>query len=141
METLSFNPAFVTPEHEAFRATVRRFVARELEPHASRWDEAEDYPRALHIAAAQAGLLGLGFPDAYGGVEGADTFHRLIACVELAQCGAGGVLASLMSHSIAAPPIAALGTEAQQERFLRPILAGEWIAALAITEPSGGSDV
>jgi acyl-CoA dehydrogenase len=86
-------------------------------------------------------LLGLGFPDAYGGLEAADTFHRLIACVELAQCGAGGVLASLMSHSIAAPPIAALGTEAQQERFLRPILAGEWIAALAITEPSGGSDV
>jgi acyl-CoA dehydrogenase len=141
MDELYFNPAFTTPEHAAFRATVRRFVARELEPHAGTWDEAGEYPRELHVRAAQAGLLGLGFADEYGGYAAADMFHRLVACVELAQCGAGGVIASLMSHTIAAPPIALLGTAALQARVLPRILAGQWIAALAITEPSGGSDV
>ena len=141
MDALQLNPAFMTPEHAAFQDTVRRFVARELEPHAGKWDEAGEYPRELHARAAQAGLLGLGFADEYGGYAAADMFHRLIACVELAQCGAGGVIASLMSHTIAAPPIALLGTAALQARVLPPILEGRWIAALAITEPSGGSDV
>jgi acyl-CoA dehydrogenase len=141
MDPLRLNPAFVTPGHADFRETVRRFVAREIEPHAARWDEAGEYPRELHRRAADAGLLGLGFPEAYGGFPEADSMHRLIACIELAQCGAGGVLASLMSHTIAAPPIAALGSEALRARVLPPILAGDWIAALAITEPAGGSDV
>jgi acyl-CoA dehydrogenase len=67
--------------------------------------------------------------------------HRLIACVELAQCGAGGVLASLMSHSIAAPPLVANGTTELCQRVLPQILSGAKIAALAVTEPAGGSDV
>jgi len=75
------------------------------------------------------------------GVADADAFHRLIASVELAQCGAGGVLASLMSHTIAAPPIALLGSPDLRRRVLPGVLAGRLIAALAITEPSGGSDV
>jgi acyl-CoA dehydrogenase len=141
METLRLNPAWLTPEHVAFRETVRRFVARELEPNVARWDEAGEFPRALYARAAEAGLLGAGFPEAYGGFPEADAFHRLICCVELAQCGAGGVLASLMSHTIAAPPIALLGSVALKQRVLPRVLAGEWIAALAVTEPSGGSDV
>jgi acyl-CoA dehydrogenase len=141
METLRLNPALLTPEHVAFRETVRRFVARELEPHAARWDEAGEFPREVYRKAAEAGLLGSGFPEEHGGFPEADAFHRLISCVELAQCGAGGVLASLMSHTIATPPIAALGSAELQARVLPRVLAGEWIAALAITEPSGGSDV
>jgi acyl-CoA dehydrogenase len=141
MDALRLNPALLTPEHVAFRDTVRRFVARELVPHVARWDEAGEFPRELYAKAADAGLLGLGFPAEYGGIPEADAFHRLICCVELAQCGAGGVLASLMSHTIAAPPIAALGSAELKQRVLPRLLAGEWIAALAITEPSGGSDV
>jgi acyl-CoA dehydrogenase len=140
MDMLRFNPALLTPEHVAFRDTVRRFVARELEPHVSRWDEEGGFPRELYAKAAEVGLLGMGFPEEYGGYP-ADTLYRLIACVELAQCGAGGVLASLMSHTIAAPPVAALGTAEQRARVLPRVLAGEWIMALAITEPTGGSDV
>jgi acyl-CoA dehydrogenase len=135
------NPAYYSPEHLAFRDTVARFVERELAPHAAQWDEEGAYPRELHARAAEAGLLGLGFPDEYGGVADADAFHRLIASVELAQCGAGGVLASLMSHTIAAPPIALLGSPDLRRRVLPGVLAGRLIAALAITEPSGGSDV
>jgi acyl-CoA dehydrogenase len=141
MDPLRLNPALLTPEHVAFRDTVRRFVARELAPHVARWDEAGEFPRELYAKAADAGLLGLGFPAEYGGTPEADALHRLICCVELAQCGAGGVLASLMSHTIAAPPIAALGSAELKQRVLPRLLAGEWIAALAITEPSGGSDV
>ena len=141
METLRFNPALLGPEHLAWRETVRRFVERELAPHAASWDEAGEFPLELYRKAAETGLLAMGFPEAYGGCPEAGARHRLVSGVELAQCGAGGVLASLMSHTIAAPPIAALGSDALRQRVLPRVLAGEWIAALAITEPSGGSDV
>jgi acyl-CoA dehydrogenase len=141
MPELRLNPLYYTPEHLAFRESVRRFVAAELTPHASEWDEAESFPRELYGRAADIGLLGLGFAEEYGGIGGTDMFHRLIASVELAQCGSGGLIASLLSHTIAAPPIAALASPDLKARVLPAILAGEKIAALAITEPGGGSDV
>ncbi len=141
MQQLTLNRAWYRPEHLDFRESVRRFVAREITPHVQQWDEAESFPRELYRKAADVGLLGLGFPEEYGGIGGVDYFHRLVACVELAQCGSGGVLASLMSHSIGSPPIAAVGSAELKARVLPPVLAGERIAALAITEPSGGSDV
>lgn len=134
------NPNYYTPEHEQFRNTMRAFVAREITPFANDWDEAEEFPRELYRQAAEIGLLGLGYPEEFGGTP-ADTFYSLIASDELAQAGSGGVLASLLSHTIAAPPILAAGSQAMKARILPPILAGEKIAALAITEPSGGSDV
>jgi acyl-CoA dehydrogenase len=141
MQEIRLNRAWYRPEHFAFRETVRRFVAREIAPYVNEWDEAGTFPRELYRKAAEVGLLGIGFPEEYGGVGGVDYFHRLIASVELAQCGAGGVLASLMSHTIGAPPVAAVGSAELKARVLTPVLAGERIAALAITEPSGGSDV
>ncbi len=127
-------------EHADFRATVRRFVHEEISPNACAWDEAETFPRELYGKAAALGLLGLGFPEEHGGVE-ADVFMRIILSEELAASGCGGVSASLMSHSIGAPPIAKFGSAELQRRVLPAILAGEAISALAITEPSGGSDV
>ena len=141
MQQLRLNRAWYRQEHLDFRESVRRFVAREITPYVQQWDEAESFPRELYRKAADVGLLGLGFPEEYGGVGGIDYFHRLVASVELAQCGSGGVLASLMSHSIGSPPIAAVGSAELKARVLPPVLAGERIAALAITEPSGGSDV
>jgi acyl-CoA dehydrogenase len=131
---------YYTAEHEAFRDTLRRFVAKEIEPFAAQWDEAETFPRELYAAAARVGLLGLGFPEAYGGIE-TDSFYGIIAAQELARAGAGGIAASLQSHTIGAPPIAFAGSEALKRRLLPDILAGRKISALAITEPSGGSDV
>ena len=141
MQELRLNPVYYGPEHRAFRETVRRFVAREIAPYVREWDEAESFPRELYRRAADVGLLGLGFPEEYGGVAGTDAFHRLLASVELAQCGSGGLVASLMSHTIGAPPVLALGSAELKARVLPPVLRGERIAALAITEPSGGSDV
>jgi acyl-CoA dehydrogenase len=131
---------YYTAEHEAFRDQVRRFVAREITPYADQWDEAEEFPRELYRKASQLGLLQLGFPEEYGGVS-SDGFFGVILSEELAQAGCGGVSASLMSHTIGAPPIARLGHEAMKRRVLPEILSGDKISALAITEPSGGSDV
>jgi len=133
-------PHQFTPEHTQFRAALRDWVAREISPHASAWDEAEGFPRSLYQRAAEIGLLGLGYPEALGGTP-ADLFYHLIASEELARPGCGGVAASLMSHSIGLPPILHHGSAALQAEFIPPVLRGERIAALAVTEPSGGSDV
>jgi len=131
---------FLTPEHEAWRETVRRFVAKEVVPYVAAWDEAGEFPRELYRKAAAAGILGMGYPEEYGGTP-ADFFYRIVCAEEFAQAGAGGLSASLFSHTIGAPPIAAVGSDDLKRRVLPPILAGEKISALAITEPGGGSDV
>ena len=136
---MSKNP-FYTADHIAFRDTVRRFVEHEIKPYAHIWDEAGEFPRALYEKAAQIGLLGIGFPAEYGGSE-ADRFMWIVAVQELARAGAGGISASLNSHSIGAPPIARAGSAELKARVLPEILSGRKISALAITEPSGGSDV
>ena len=131
---------FYTAEHEAFREVMRRFVQKEIEPFAHEWDEASEFPRELYAKAAAIGLLGLGFPEEYGGVP-ADQFMKIVASQELARAGAGGVSASLMSHTIGSPPIARAAQLEIKARVLPEVLSGKKISALAITEPGGGSDV
>ncbi len=134
------NPQYYSPEHEQFRQTVREFVAREITPFINEWDEAETFPRALYRQAAEIGLLGIGYPEEYGGTP-TDGFYSIIVSEELSRAGSGGLMASLLSHSISAPPILNVGNDELKARTLPGILAGEKIAALAITEPAGGSDV
>src|SRR5262245_22409086 len=131
---------YYTEEHEAFRHQLRRFVDKEIAPYVDEWDEAGEFPRELYRKAAQVGLLQMGFPEEYGGVP-SDVFFGIVKSEELSRAGSGGVNASLMSHTIGAPPIAALGPEWMKRKLLPEILSGEKISALAITEPSGGSDV
>lgn len=133
-------PHYFSPEHVQFRDMLRDWVSREIAPHASAWDEAEGFPRELYQKASAIGLLGLDYPEEYGGTP-ADLFYHLILGEELARPGCGGVAASLMSHSIGLPPIKHFGSEALKRRVIPPVLAGDKIAALAVTEPSGGSDV
>lgn len=131
---------FYTAEHEAYRQQLRRFVDKEIAPHIEQWEAAGELPRELHRKAAEAGFLQIGFPEDCGGIE-ADLFYAIVTAEELARAGSGGLIASLMTHGIGTPPIAHAGTPEQKKRFAVPVLAGEKIAALAITEPSGGSDV
>ena len=139
-EATPMKSPFYTEEHEAFREVVRRFVGKEIEPYAHAWDEAGEFPRVLYEKAAAIGLLGLGFPEQYGGMP-ADQFMKIAASQELARAGAGGVSASLMSHTIGSPPIARAARPEVKARVLPQVLSGKKISALAITEPSGGSDV
>ncbi|MDO8388839.1 MAG: acyl-CoA dehydrogenase family protein, partial [Polaromonas sp.] len=121
--------------------SVTRFARREIAPHVSQWDDAGEFPRELYRQAAGLGLLGLGYPEALGGTPAS---WRLRNVMTLALCrhgGSGGVLASLFSHNIGLPPLLAHGSRALQQAVIPPVLRGEKIAALAITEPGGGSDV
>jgi len=130
-----------TDEHELLRESVRRFVLAELAPHASEWEAARWFPDSVFGAFAQHGFLGLKYPEAYGG-QGGDVLHEAVLAEELARCGSGGLAAGVGAHvNIATPPIAKFGTEDQKQRYLVPAIAGEKIAALAITEPDAGSDV
>jgi len=132
---------FETEEHAALRSQARKFAAREIAPHAYEWDEAGEFPRALYGRAAEAGLLGLSYPQALGGAGG-DLSHSLVVSEELVLAGKSvGTCVGLGSHGIALPPIVAHGTQAQQRRFVVPVVKGEQIAALGITEPGAGSDV
>lgn len=133
-------PHCFTPEHETFRASVRAFVDREIAPFVNEWDEAGAFPREFYRRAGQLGLLGIGHDERFGGTP-ADTFFQLVVFEELARTGCGGIGASLMSHTIGLPPVAAWGSEELKSRVIPPVLAGEKISALAVTEPGGGSDV
>ncbi|MAW79647.1 MAG: acyl-CoA dehydrogenase [Parvularcula sp.] len=146
-EPLSFDATrlpspHLNDSHEAWRKSVRAFVDREIMPHVNDWDEAGAFARELHQKAADAGLIGLGFPEDLGGVsDGVDVFHSLIAAEELARAGSGGLVAGLMTHGIGLPPIIALGSEELKKKIAPPVLAGDKLIALCVTEPSGGSDV
>jgi acyl-CoA dehydrogenase len=132
---------FENDEHRALREQVRRFARDHIAPNAYAWDEAEEFPLELYATAAQAGITGIGYPEAYGGAGG-DFSHLMVASEELILAGHSvGAAVGLGSHAIALPPILKLGTEEQKQRFVRPVLEGKAIAALAITEPGGGSDV
>ncbi len=131
---------FFNADHIAWAETLRRFVAREIAPNVEAWEEANTFPRELYQKAAEIGLLQLGFPAEYGGIP-SDPFMSIITTRELARPASGGLCASLMSHSIGAPPIAAVGSDELKARVLPDILAGRKISALCVTEPGGGSDV
>jgi acyl-CoA dehydrogenase len=134
------NTNYYTPEHEQFRDMVRNFVANEIAPFVNEWDEAGTFPRELYRKAAEVGLLGIGFPEQYGGTP-TDVYYQMIAAEEVARAGCGGVSASLFSHTIGTPPVLHAGSEELKARMLPAVLSGQKISALAITEPGGGSDV
>lgn len=126
--------------HDLLRASARTFTEREVAPHIDAWEAAGIFDRELYRKAAAAGFLGMGYPEEFGGTPG-DLFHMIVFTEELMRAGSMGVVAGLGSHAIAVPPILSLGTPEQQRRFVPPVLAGEKIASLAITEPGAGSDV
>ena len=117
------------------------FVRREVAPHLQEWEDAGEIPRALHLAAAKQGLLGISFAEEVGG-QGGDLLDTVDLQEGMFEAGASsGLMAALFTGGIALPHIAAHGSPDLVDRFVRPTLAGEKIGALGITEPGGGSDV
>jgi acyl-CoA dehydrogenase len=128
------------PTRRALAALAADFAAREVVPHAAQWEQDGELPRKLHLLAAELGLIGAGFDASVGGAG--DLIDSLIVTENVILAGAPtGVCASLFTHGIALPHIAASGNEDLIERFVRPTLAGQLIGSLAITEPDAGSDV
>jgi acyl-CoA dehydrogenase len=130
-----------TDEHEQLRASARGFIERELAPHAQQWEDERWFSDDVFPKMAAQGLLGLKYPESYGG-QGGDYLHEAVLCEEMARIGSGGTAAGIGAHiNIATPPIWKFGTEEQKQRYLVPAIRGERIGALGITEPGAGSDV
>jgi acyl-CoA dehydrogenase len=133
--------SYFNETHEQVRNTIRKFVAEHITSNIRQWEEAGTFPRELYERAGEAGILGLGHPEVYGGVGEGDVFMKVAASEELMRSGSGGLVASLGSIDIAIPTISKWGSEELKQRVLPEVISGHKIAALAITEPSGGSDV
>ena len=133
--------AWNSDELKALRATTATFVEQEVLPHQDAWEEGGELPRELHRKAGALGLIGVAFPETAGGGGGGQR-EAVTVGEALHEAGAaGGVYASLFTAGIACPHIVTAGDQAQIDRGGAPTLAGEMIGALAVTEPSGGSDV
>jgi acyl-CoA dehydrogenase len=133
--------AWTTPERIALRALARDFTTREIVPHLDQWESDGEVPRSLHKAAAAAGLLGIGFPEAAGG-QGGDIIDATIVSEEMLYAGASsGLLSALFTHGIALPHLVKSGDADLIDRYAKPTLNGDLIGSLAVTEPDAGSDV
>ena len=139
MEVFMYQEYF-TEEHQIFRTSIRKFVEKEIKPHIDQWEDEELFPVELYKKAADAGFLGLEYPEAYGGSP-CDKFMNIAYTEEMIRAGSVGLVAGLGSYSIAMPPVLSMGTEKQKQKFLVSVLKGEKISALGITEPNAGSDV
>lgn len=129
-------------DHEDWRTQLRRFVDAEIMPHVDAWDEACRLPDELWAKAAGIGLLQLGYPEEYGGIsEGIDIYHQNIVAEELARTSLGGINSTLLVHGIGLPPVVNFASAAIKQQVIPPIMRGQKRISLAITEPSGGSDV
>lgn len=133
--------AFMTDERAALAQTVRQFTAEQIAPNMGEWERSGDLPRDLHKQAAALGLLGVGYPEVVGGSGGDLRDVCVVTESVLAAGGSGGIIAGLFTHGIAIPHIIDSGNEDLIDRWVRPVLAGEAIACLGVTEPGGGSDV
>ncbi len=127
--------------HEQVRATVKRFVEKHVRPHIQEWEEAGGFPREIYNLAGEAGILGIGYAEKWGGTGAGDVLMKVAASEELMRSTSGGFVASLGSLDIALPPIEKWARPEVREAIVPAVLRGEKIAALAITEPGGGSDV
>lgn len=129
------------PDHADLAASAAAFTRKEITPHLQEWEQTGDIPRELHRKAAEAGLMGVGFPESAGG-QGGDVFDTVVVSEAMLGAGAStGLLAGLFTHGIAIPHIIDSGNADLIDRFARPTLAGELIGSLGVTEPGGGSDV
>jgi acyl-CoA dehydrogenase len=130
-----------TDERRMLRQTVRQFAERELVPHLEQWEEQGFIPREVHRATADAGLLGIGFPEEVGGCGGSPVDGLIVAEEIILAGGSSGLIAALFTHGIGLPHLVTAGDPALIDRVARPVLAGDRIISLAVTEPGGGSDV
>jgi acyl-CoA dehydrogenase len=132
---------YVTPEHELLREQVARFIAREVEPYASAWEEDGCVPREVLRKMGEAGLLGLMYEEQYGGGE-ADALTNLVFAEALSQSTFGGFIITVLVHTdMASPHLFHAGNAAQKAKYLPDVIAGRTITAVGITEPGAGSDV
>lgn len=131
-----------TQEHEELRRTAKNFVEKEINPNAKEWEENGPFPaHELFKKMGDLGLLGICKPTEYGGM-GLDYSYNLVVADEIGRCHTGGVaLAIGVQTDMATPAIARFGSDEIKKEFLAPAIAGDYVAAIAVSEPHAGSDV
>ena len=131
-----------TPEHRALSDTVKRFVEKEINPFVPAWEAEESYPaHAVFKKLGALGLLGLKYPEEYGGA-GLDFSYSMVMAEALGDCACGGVPMSIGVHTdMCTPALARFGSDALRREFLAPSIAGDMVGCVAVSEPGGGSDV
>ncbi|MBK6296357.1 MAG: acyl-CoA dehydrogenase family protein [Rhodoferax sp.] len=120
---------------------ARKFIQTEVAPHLNGWEEAGEFPRSLYRRAAEMGWLEMGYPEEFGGTPSPWKLRNALTITLARAGGSGGLMASLFSHNIGLPPVVRHGSAELQREVIPQVLAGRKIAALAITEPGGGTDV
>jgi len=134
----SYRSPWIDAELEMFRASVRRFVETELAPHEPRWAKQQHVDRDAWLKAGELGILLADIPEEYGGA-GASFAHECVVFEELAHANA--ISLGKHVHSIVAHYVLTYGTEEQKQAWLPKMARGEWIGAIAMSEPDAGSDL
>jgi len=129
----------ITEDQQLLRDTVREFAESEIRPHVMEFDESQEFPREIMAKAADLGLLGILFPEQWGGA-GLGYMEYALAIEELSRVD-GSVGISVAAHNgLCSNHIYVFGNDAQREKWLRPLATGEWIGGWSLTEPTAGSD-
>ncbi len=132
---------YFTEEHDLIRKSVERFCREEIAPFAAEWDEEGIFPRELFKKAGDLGMFGIRVDPKWGG-SGHDWWATAAYVEALSHSDSGSInMAFLVQSDMTIPVIQELGTEEQKSEFLPPAVRGDWIGALGISEPGGGSDV
>ena len=132
---------YFTEEHAMIRETVKKFARAEIAPHSAEWDQAETFPVELFKKGAALGLFGIRLDPEWGG-SALDWWATAAYIEGMSYSENGGVnMAFMVQSDITLPVLEELGTREQKEEFLKPAIAGDYVASLGISEPGGGSDV
>ncbi|WP_374718965.1 acyl-CoA dehydrogenase [Parageobacillus toebii] len=129
----------LTKEQQMIKEMVREFAEKEIAPNAAKWDEEAYFPVEVFKKMGELGLLGIPFPEEYGGAGG-DTISYAIAVEEIGRACGGTGLSYAAAVSLGASPIYYFGTEEQKQKWLVPMAKGETLGAFGLTEPNAGSD-
>ncbi|HTN38684.1 MAG TPA: acyl-CoA dehydrogenase family protein [Arachidicoccus sp.] len=131
----------LSPEHQIFRETLRAFIQKEVLPHVDQWEKQQQIDRGIWKKMGDMGFLGLIYPEAYGGLD-LDFYYSMIFCEEMSHCFSGGfTISALVIQYMSAPYLLKFASEDLKQRYLKPVIAGDMVSAIAITEPGAGSDV
>ncbi len=132
---------YFSEELNLLRDQIRRFIDEEVKPYADQWEEDGMVPREVLKAMGDLGFFGLKYGEEYGG-SNADTLASVILAEELGHSTYGGFSATVLVHTdMASPHLANAGNKEQLRKYLPPIIRGEHVCAIAVTEPNAGSDV
>ena len=131
-----------TDDHRALADTVKKFVASELNPHMDEWEAAREFPsHSVFKKLGNLGLLGINYPEKYGGLA-LDYSYSVAMAEALGSCDGGGVpMAIGVQTDMCTPALARFGSDALREEFLAPSIAGDMVGCLGVSEPQAGSDV